>query len=76
MSDQPLFKVHIHNPLSIEEQLIERAHQGKCAMTWQNPDGTWTTYWINLSYMEKLFIVDGFQRRISWEIDQANRSDD
>lgn len=76
MSDeQPLFKIKLlQNPLSIEEQLVERAFEGKCVMGWWDNKGQFIT-WMpeNVSYYEKLFIIDALQRRMDWELQQPPR---
>lgn len=56
--------------LSVEEQLKIRSGTGKAAIFWFNPDGTAVTWWSNLTYMEKLFVIDSFQKRLEFDMRQ------
>lgn len=62
-------KIDLSTPkLSIEEQLVERAHDGKCFLGWWDKDGNMTTWFpSNLTYYEKLFIIDSLHRRLDYE---------
>jgi hypothetical protein len=69
MSD---LKIDLSLPkLTIEEQLVERAKDGKCVMGWWDHEGNFVS-WMpsNLTYYEKLFIIDSLQRRLTYEINQ------
>lgn len=62
----------INNALTIEEQLIERAHNGKCVMGWWDKEDLFHSFIPeNVSYYEKLFIIDSLQRRMTWELQRG-----
>lgn len=71
-----MMKIDLALPkLSIEEQLIARAHQGKCFLGWWDDEGNMTSWFPQgLSYYEKLFIIDSLKRRLDHEC--KNTSED
>jgi len=34
------------------------------------------TYWHNLTYMEKLYVIDSFQKRLEYDVRKANEQND
>lgn len=56
---------------SIEEQLIARATDGKCALYWIDSQGQANSYINNLPYIEQLFLIDSFRRRLDYSLFQA-----
>jgi hypothetical protein len=64
-------RIDIQTPrLSIEEQLVAYSHEGKCVMGFFDDQGQFISYWNNLSYMEKLFVIDSFKKLLSMMLEK------
>lgn len=76
MSDErPTFSIKVNNPLTIEEQLMERSHNSKFMTIWFDQKGMLNMFTgAGLTYMEKLFIMDTIRQNI--DRDQRANDDD
>lgn len=64
---KPQLNLNITNKLDIDDQLEAWAHKGKFALCYWVNDDEIVTFWKNISYMEKLFVIDSFQNRKDYD---------
>lgn len=70
-------KIDLRLPsLSVEEQYEEGSGTGKIIMGHFDSQGNFISFWKNLTYMEKLFVIDSLKRRMEDEVKLICLQDD